>query len=129
MNSYKFPTKDFNKRQNPVKLTRREVLTIDYSPAPSLLAWFGASAIHPLFANFVVGLSIKNSICVIISISISIRIQLFIRCLFKFPKCHDCEYQEQWDGKANNCLPSSLASESVIQLFIHCFPNHVPQLT
>ena len=62
MNSYNFPTKDFNKRQNPVKLTRREVLTIDYSPAPSLLAWFGASAIHPLFANLVVGLSIRNSI-------------------------------------------------------------------
>ena len=70
MNSYNFPTKDFNKRQNPVKLTRREVLTIDYSPAPSLLAWLGASAIHLLFANLVVGLSIRNSISVIIRIRI-----------------------------------------------------------
>ena len=97
MNSYNFPTKDFNKRQNPVKLTRREVLTIDYSPAPSLLAWFGASAIHPLFANIVVGLNIRNSISVIISISISIsiRIQLFIHCLVKFPNYHDSECQEQ----------------------------------
>ena len=108
MNSYNFPTKDFNKRQNPVKLTRRKVLTIDYSPAPSLLAWFGASAIHPLFANLVVGLSIRNSISVIISISISIsiRIQLFIHCLVKFPDYHDSKCQEQWDGKAYNCLPS-----------------------
>ena len=100
MNSYNFPTKDFNKRQNLVKLTRREVLTIDYSPAPSLLAWFGASAIHPLFAKLVVGLSIRNSISffssalfflgisviISISISISIRIQLFIHCLVKFLK-------------------------------------------
>ena len=109
MNSYNFPTKDFNKRQNPVKLTRREVLTIDYSPAPSLLAWFGASAIHPLFANIVVGLNIRNSISVIISISISIsiRIQLFIHCLVKFPDYHDSKCQEQWDGKAYNCLSSS----------------------
>ena len=84
MNSYNFPTKDFNKRQNPVKLTRREVLTIDYSPAPSLLAWLGASAIHLLFANLVVGLSIRNSISVILSISI--KIQLFIHCLVKFLK-------------------------------------------
>ena len=77
MNSYNFPTKDFNKRQNPVKLTRREVLTIDYSTAPSLLAWFGASAIHPLFANLVVGLSIRNSISVIISISILVSASEF----------------------------------------------------
>ena len=105
MNSYNFPTKDFNKRQNPVKLTRREVLTIDYSPAPSLLAWFGASAIHPLFANLVVGLSIRNSISVIISISISIsiRIQLSQTTITLNVRSHALQY----DGKAYNCLSSS----------------------
>ena len=113
MNSYNFPTKDFNKRQNPVKLTRREVLTIDYSPVPSLLAWFGASAIHPLFANLVVGFSIKNSISVIISISIStsIRIQLYIHQSMKNQHERQLAFQ-----LFLHSLPSWLAPRSPLSL-------------